>query len=964
MDTGKQLNANELIAKLQELEKENARLRKILDVHGIPYIVTEPNVTTKESLHAIFHTDSKLSLQEKVALFRSVFQGRDDVFAKRWYSSTTQKSGYQPVCTREWNREFCDKRKYKCADCPNRQFAPLTYNDFFNHLAGKDAWGRDVIGLYPIRKDNTCSFLCTDFDDKSCEHGYKNDVLAFVNVCKTWNVPCYIERSRSGNGVHVWIFFETPVTAFKARKLGNAILTEAMSCDAHLSFKSYDRFFPNQDTLPEGGLGNLVALPLQGMARRKGNCVFVDEDFNAYANQWEMLSQIHKLSEVELDMLLRLHTEPTLGELSKTSEEKPWETPKMDMMPTDCYPKEIVLTRANMLYIPLISLSAKCVNVFKRMAAFRNPEFYEKQGMRLSTYNIPRIISCSEITDDYLVLPRGCEDAVRDILTQHNVKVMISDKTNHGRSIKVTFRGGLREEQQKAMEAFAGHNVGTLSATTAFGKTVFAIGMIAKRKVNTLILVHNKALLAQWKERLESFLKIDETIEEPETKRGRKKKTSAIGCLYAGKNSLHGIIDIALIQSCLSEGEVKPFVKDYGMVIVDECHHVSSVSFELVLRQVTATFVYGLTATPIRKDGHQPIIFMQCGKIRFTSDAKNQMENQGFKRLLIPRFTSFRSITSDRKTYVQITQELSEDKVRNEFVMEDVKAAIQKGRTPLVLTTRTAHVKVLARMLMPFADHVIQLIGADSAKEKRLALQKLQSIPTSESLVIVATGKYVGEGFDYPRLDTLFLTMPIAWKGNVEQYAGRLHREYEGKSEVCIYDYVDIRVPLCDSMYRKRLKGYARAGYGKNVTSPAPDKKSQELIYEQNNYEAVFRKDLAKAKHSVVIAVPKVKFKYKPSIMSALANLLHDGVSVVVHVKEKGANELELSNAGMDVVCNKKQTLQCAIIDKSIVWYGNINFFGYNSEINNVMRIADYKIANEMMEILYSATENKANETR
>lgn len=348
--------------------------------------------------------------------------------------------------------------------------------------------------------------------------------------------------------------------------------------------------------------------------------------------------------------------------------------------------------------------------------------------------------------------------------------------------------------------------------------------MLARRKVNTLILVHNKALLEQWKERLETFLKIDEIVEEPAAKRGRKKNSSVIGCLYAGKNTLHGIIDIVLIQSCLSDGEAKPFVKDYGMVIVDECHHVSSVSFEQVLRQVTATYVYGLTATPIRKDGHQPIIFMQCGKIRFTSDAKNQMENQGFKRLLIPRFTSFRSIISDRKTYVQITQELSEDKVRNEFVMEDVKAAIQKGRTPLVLTTRTAHVKVLAQMLMPFADHVIQLIGADSAKEKRLALQNLQSIPTSESLVVVATGKYVGEGFDYPRLDTLFLTMPIAWKGNVEQYAGRLHREYEGKSEVCIYDYVDIRVPLCDSMYRKRLKGYARAGYGKNVTSPAPDK--------------------------------------------------------------------------------------------------------------------------------------------
>ena len=961
MDTGKQLNANELIAKLQELEKENARLRKILDVHGIPYIVTEPNVTTKESLQAIFHTDSKLSLQEKVALFRSVFQGRDDVFAKRWYSSTTQKSGYQPVCTREWNREFCDKRKYKCADCPNRQFAPLAYNDFFNHLAGKDAWGRDVIGLYPIRKDNTCSFLCTDFDDKSCEHGYKNDVLAFVNVCKTWNVPCYIERSRSGNGAHVWIFFETPVTAFKARKLGNAILTEAMSCDAHLSFKSYDRFFPNQDTLPEGGLGNLVALPLQGMARRKGNSVFVDENFNAYADQWKMLSQVNKLSELKLDSLLRQHTMPTLGELSKTSESKPWETPQIDTGQIDIYPKQIVLTRANMLYVPLVCLSAKCVNVFKRIAAFRNPEFYEKQGMRLSTYNIPRIISCSEMTDDYLVLPRGCEDAVCDTLVQHDVKITISDKTNHGRSIKVTFRGDLREEQQKAMEAFAEHNIGTLSATTAFGKTVFAIGMIAKRKVNTLILVHNKALLEQWKERLETFLKIDESIEEHEAERGRKKKSSAIGCLYAGKNTLHGIIDIALIQSCLSDGEAKPFVKDYGMVIVDECHHVSSVSFEQVLRQVTATYVYGLTATPIRKDGHQPIIFMQCGKIRFTSDAKSQMENQGFKRLLIPRFTTFRNVTSDRKTYVQITQDLSEDKVRNEFIIEDVKAAIQNGRTPLVLTTRTVHVRVLAQMLIPFADHLIQLVGADSAKEKRLALQNLQSIPTSESLVIVATGKYVGEGFDYPRLDTLFLTMPIAWKGNVEQYAGRLHREYEGKTEVCIYDYVDIHIPLCDSMYRKRLKGYSRAGYGKDVASSAPDKNPQELIYERNNYEVAFRNDLAAAKHSVVIAVPKVKFKYKSSIMLTLAHLLHDGVAVTVHIKEDGANEMELTNAGIDVICSKEQTLQCAIIDKSIVWYGNINFFGFNSETNNSMRIADHKIASEMIDILYSNTGKDAN---
>lgn len=614
MEQAEERSNDSLAMRLQELEKENAMLKRILDQHGISYSVSVESSTIEQPTHIVTEHTIRLSLQEKVAIFQNLFKGRDDVFAKRWYSPSSQKAGYQPVCEREWNREYCDKRKYKCADCPNRMFAHLSYNDFFNHLAGKDQFGRDVIGLYPICQDNTCYFLCTDFDDKNCEHGYKNDVLAFINVCNSWNVPCYIERSRSGNGAHVWIFFNKPITALKARKLGNAILTEAMNRETRLSFKSYDRFFPNQDSLPEGGLGNLVALPLQGMARRKGNSVFVDNKFNAYEDQWTFLSQIHKFSEAELDLLLRQHTVPTLGELSKSSETKPWETPQIGTPLADCYPKQIVLIRANMLYIPLANLSAKCVNAFKRIAAFRNPEFYEKQGMRLSTYNIPRIISCSEMTDDYLALPRGCEGAVCDVLSQHNVNVTISDKTNPGRSINVTFKGKLREEQQKAIEAFAKHNIGTLSATTAFGKTVFAIGMIAKRKVNTLILVHNKALLEQWKERLENFLEINETIEEPERRRGRKKQSSIIGCLCSGKNSLHCIIDIALIQSCLTNGEMKPFVRNYGMVVVDECHHVSSVSFEQVLKQVTAAYVYGLTATPIRKDGHQPIIFMQCGK--------------------------------------------------------------------------------------------------------------------------------------------------------------------------------------------------------------------------------------------------------------------------------------------------------------------------------------------------------------
>lgn len=675
-----------LTSRIQELERENSRLRAILDKNGISYTFKDNNLQENVAPAPVV----TYSLEEKVAIFQGLFQGRSDVFAKRWYSETSKKSGYQPVCEREWNPDFCDKRKYKCADCPNRQFAPLSYSHLFNHLAGKDKWGRDVIGLYPIRKDNTCCFLCADFDDKSCEHGYKNDVLAFVNVCKAWKVPCYIERSRSGNGAHVWIFFQTPIPASKARKLGNTILTEAMNKEMRLSFKSYDRFFPNQDTLPEGGLGNLVALPLQGMARRQGNSVFVEEHFNAYSNQWNVLANIQKMPQADIDLLLQKHIVPSLGNLSTTSDAKPWETPDTELIEASDFPKQIVLTRANMLYIPLAGLSARCVNALKRIAAFRNPEFYERQGMRLSTYNVPRIISCSELSDHYLALPRGCEDAVSDILSRHAVNTSISDKTNHGRSISATFKGELREEQQMAMDAMIAHRTGTLSATTAFGKTVFAIAMIAKRKVNTLILVHNKALLAQWNERLDQFLKIDEAIDKPLGKRGRKKDSSTIGCLYSGKNTLHGIIDIALIQSCLNEGEAKPFVKQYGMVIVDECHHVSSVSFEQVLRQVTATYVYGLTATPIRKDGHQPIIFMQCGKIRFASKAKDQIVKQTFNRVLVPRFTTYRNITDDTKTYTQLTQALSEDSARNEFIIDDIKFALENRRTPLVLTCGTA----------------------------------------------------------------------------------------------------------------------------------------------------------------------------------------------------------------------------------------------------------------------------------
>jgi superfamily II DNA or RNA helicase len=749
------------------------------------------------------------SIQDKIKLYRSLFRGREDVYPRRFESTKTGKSGYQPACKNEWIRGVCSKPKVKCSDCDNREYLPLTDQIIEWHLRGEnpEEYGNKdfTIGIYPMLPDEKCWFIAADFDKSS----WRDDVKAFMKTCTDMGVPISVERSRSGNGGHVWLFFEEPIPCIKARAIGSCIITETMERRPELGLDSYDRFFPNQDTLPQGGLGNLIALPLQKKSRENGNTEFLNEDFIPYADQWQYLSTVKKIDRDTIESLFQKACDNgrIIGlRLPATEEdENPWETPPSGKKKNQIigpFPEEVHIVSANQVFIPKADLSPSLRNALIRLAAFQNPEFYQKQAMRMTTYNIPRIICCAEDFDKHIALPRGCFDDVKELLEQLKIRVIVSDKQFCGEQIDIKFNGTLYPDQKNAAMVLLGHDNGILAATTAFGKTVVACYVMAQRKVNTLILVHRRQLQEQWKIRLEQFLDID---------------SSQIGLIGAGKRKPMGKIDIAIIQSLSKKRVVDDIVAGYGYLIVDECHHISAPSFEAITRQFKGKYISGLSATVTRKDGHHPIIFMNCGPVRYRVCAKSEAQKRAFAHKLIVRNTQFElppNLHAKEKLAISdLYAALMDNIQRNAMILEDVMEAISDGRFPVLLTERREHLEYFAKLLQDRIDNLIIFKGGMGKKQLADAQEKLNSISEEKSNLILATGRYLGEGFDHSRLDTLFLALPISWKGTIAQYAGRLHRDHHSKSKVVIYDYADMNVPMLAKMYERRLRGYKAIGY-------------------------------------------------------------------------------------------------------------------------------------------------------
>ena len=785
----------QLAAALVECERLRTENQQLRERQGLPQVeaAAQPTDDTAEFNSTPATVTSKSSSDEKVKLFRSLFRGREDVYAARW-EGRNGKTGYSPAHRKIWSNSF-----QKRPDEPKEYF-PLTDQVIHDHLTGKL-----TAGVYPLLTDETCWFLAADFDKTT----WQDDVRAFLQTCADWNIPAALERSRSGRGGHVWIFFDAPLPAGLARKLGAAILTRTMERRHQLGLDSYDRFFPSQDTMPKGGFGNLIALPLQHLPRGNGNSVFLDSNFNPHSDQWAFLSSIRRMALIEVETTVRefVRSGDIVGvRRSVTDDEQtedPWTLPpsrkKNDEIISGPLPPKVRVVRSNLIYVEKEGLPSAMLNRLHRLAAFQNPEFYRAQAMRLSTFGKPRVIRCAEEFPKHVALPRGCLGEINGLLEAHKISVELDDQRFAGQPIDVKFHGQLRPDQQAAANAMLAHDDGILSATTAFGKTVIAAWLIAARKTNTLVLVHRRQLLDQWRERLTTFLNLP---------------SKEIGQIGGGRRRPTGIIDVAVIQSLNRKQVVDDVVANYGHVIVDECHHLSAVSFEQVLRQVKARYITGLTATPQRKDGHHPIIVMQCGPIRYRVDAKAQALARPFNHIVIPRLTNFRLPPSSEKPEMhELYAALADNKSRNDLICVDLLRAIKAGRSPIVLAERTSQVDEFATRLAGLVKNIVVLKGGMGAKQRRAVAEQLMAIPDGEERVLLATGRYIGEGFDDARLDTLFLAMPISWRGTLQQYVGRLHRLHDRKLEVIVYDYVDGCVPVFSAMYSKRIRGYEAVGY-------------------------------------------------------------------------------------------------------------------------------------------------------
>ncbi len=971
-----------LKSKIQTLENENRLLKERLDEAGISYadIVSDNSNESKE----LYDPDQgarikRFEVTDKIAsdFFMMFCRGRKDVYDLRYTNPRTGKNGYYTQCFNRWDRNCHIQKKdgVRCKDCELRAYKPVTLPLIRAHMDGADPNGNDVVAIYPMLENNLCQLLVFDFDNHAkgaeqedyanIDDSWKEEINALRRICKNLNVDVVVERSRSGRGAHLWIFFKEMIPARLARRFGFALLEKGAESVNLKSFKYYDRMIPAQDALPEGGLGNVIALPLQGMALKVGNSAFVDENWNAYEDQLKVLAGMRRLTRQEIEDYLSLwYSAGNTGE--DDSNDAPWD--KNSEIDAGGVKGDVHIVLADRIYIDSSGMSNKVKRQLRRMATFSNRQYFQNQAMDMPNYDESRFIYLGNDEGKYIVLPRGLREEIQRRFDKAGIGYEIEDKRTDGRKINISFKGNLRESQIPAVEAMLENETGILHAATAFGKTVVCCDMIARRGVSTLILVDRADLMNQWLKRLDEFLDINEELPEYQTKTGRRKKRkSLIGNLQGAHDTLTGIVDVAMIRSLKKKDGFHPMLKKYTQVYFDECHHAASDSAIEVLQEINAKYVYGVTATPKRGDSKEKINEFLLGPIRYRFTAKDRAEEQNIDHLVYPRFTrTVKPHHLSRTPYGNDAYELIRNNdVRDEQIIRDVADCVKAGRTPVVLTKYVDHAKKLSERLKKYADRLILLTGSNGTKARRTQVDELLAVADSDSLILVGTGSLLGEGFDFPRLDTLFMATPVSGENVVEQYVGRLNRDYEGKENVIVYDYVDSHIPKFDKMYAARLKAYKKIGYELCISMDG-GKQRANAIYDIDNYAEIYWRDLEEAKSGVIVSSPRLNNQKVNRIISVLGKRREIGVKVTIvtwhpDAYKYGRDDVRmelmerLRKAGFEIRLVEDSCEHYAVIDNEIVWYGSMNLLSKEDAEDNLMRVCSKDIAAELLEMTFGS---------
>jgi superfamily II DNA or RNA helicase len=972
-------NLDSLRKLVRTLQNENKSLKEKLQKANIPFPETNPFDEQIENMEEYdldqggrIISKDKIS-DDEIKHFYSMFWGRIDVYAKR-----ANNGGYYPQCDNRW-KNVCPKNRnenVRCSECENTKWTKLELYEIRNHLLGENKNSKEVaLGIYPLLPNGTCRFIVFDFDnhekgEESTDYAnnnneWRDEVDALRKMCELNGIHPLVERSRSGKGAHLWILFQKPISATLARNFGFLLLDKGATSINLKSFHYYDRMFPTQEFTD--GIGNLIALPLQGHALKNGNSAFVDKNWNAYPYQWDALfNKTQKLGIEEIESYMvkwQQELAEESGELADnvaTNRPKPWKK-NCSFSKADVIGKlNIVLS--NGVYIDTLNLMPRLQNQIRSLAAFDNPEFYKNKRLGYSNYYNYSAVYLGKDVDGYIQIPRGLREKLIDECDKAEIVTNISDKREKGRPIRVSFKGDLRLQQNLAAQKLLSYSDGVLSAATAFGKTVVCSYLISERKVNTLILLQSKDLLSQWVDELEKFLEINEEPPEYETKTGKKKKRdNVIGILHGSKNTMTGIIDVAMAQSMYGRGNINEMINSYGMVIVDECHHAASNTFMELLQNVDAKYVYGVSATPKRSDSMDKIIYMMLGPLRHTYSAIERAREQGIGHYFIPRYTRLVDTEESKNDINKAYSLVASSEVRNNMIIEDVKACVQSGQTPVILTRFKEQAKILANRLQNSADYVFLLYGDNTDKENTEIRNQLKQVPREKSLILVATGQKIGEGFDFPRLDVLILAAPVSDESRLEQYVGRLNRDYAGKEAVFVYDYVDSHMRYFDRMYNNRLKTYRKTGFT-IWTGQLMTKQAVESIYDSGNYTEKFEQDIIEADKNIVISSPQIRADKIERFLYIVKPRQEMGVNVTVITTEPENTSFGntsvcaeligmMKSVGVWVVL-KDEVEECfAVIDDNIVWHGGMNLLGKEDAWDNLMRIRNPEVAAELMEI-------------